>query len=85
MVLDGTFTVHAGHALRFESGSHQFSLFTGATTEVQLEDAQGCARLGDGVHKLVFVGDQPVHQEPDRHYRSLTSNTRQVRHCTQPL
>jgi hypothetical protein len=41
MVLDGTFTVHAGHALRFESGSHQFSLFTGAASEVQLEDAQG--------------------------------------------
>lgn len=75
MVLDGTFTVHAGHALKFESGTHQFSLFKGRTTEVKLEDAQGCARLGDGVHKLAFVGDHPVRKESGKYYQVMCAST----------
>jgi mannose-6-phosphate isomerase-like protein (cupin superfamily) len=81
-VLDGTFTVHAGHALMFESGSHQYSIFEGQTTEVPLEDAQGCARLGDGMHKLTFVGaakpeyrpesDHRVHQESGKYYQVMS-------------
>jgi hypothetical protein len=70
MVLHGTFTVHANHPLEFESGTHQFSMFKGPTTDVKLEDAQGCARLGDGVHKLAFVSDHPEpHIESGRHYQ----------------
>jgi hypothetical protein len=58
-VFSGTFTAHAEHPLKFSTGHHQSSFFGFVNEDqgVSIEEAQGLPRLGDGVHKLQFVGE----------------------------
>jgi hypothetical protein len=57
LVYVGTFTVHAKHHLQFQTGSHQYSTFLPNLTPVKLESTLAWPRLGDGLHKMEFVGD----------------------------
>jgi hypothetical protein len=66
VVLSGTFTVHASHRASLDTGHHQYSSIapddaTDAAGQpllqkVSVEEAKSLPRLGDGLHKLQFVG-----------------------------